>query len=208
MAELSLQTEACVIARATPAEKTIAYQVLSFEHGVLTLHQRRAGTSSQSVIDLFDELWVSLASDNQGRSWFLREHRVLRRRQGLGRGYETLRAASRIGALIAANPGTGQEAAAPLTRLASRALDALEEGAEPACVYLKFLYTFARDEGHPVRAQWAGGLHPALRERALQLLGSPLSDLSPSPDLRRETEELIGKLETFLRGHTELQIRS
>jgi len=207
MAELSLQTEAFVIARSTPAEKTIAYQVLSTEHGVMTLHQRRAGSTSQAAIDLFDEVWLSLASDNQGRSWFLREHRILRRRQGLGRGYETLRAASRIGSLIAANPGAVQEAAAPLSRLAARALDALEEGAEPACVYLKFLYTYARDEGHPVRAQWAEGLHPALRERALQLLGSPLAELRPSPDLRKEAEELVHRLETFLRGHTEIQVR-
>ena len=37
------------------------------------------------------ELW--LESSNQGRTWFIKEHRLLARRPGLGRSYETLQAA-------------------------------------------------------------------------------------------------------------------
>jgi hypothetical protein len=57
----------------------------------------------------FDEAFLSLESSNQGRTWFVREARILCRSAGIGRSYEALRAASAFAALIARNPRRGRE---------------------------------------------------------------------------------------------------
>ena len=70
--------------------------LFSAAHGTLHVLQRTPKRPSPGHVqlDLFDEVALILESSNQGRTWFVREVRLLARATAIGRSYETLQAAS------------------------------------------------------------------------------------------------------------------
>lgn len=208
MPALALTTDAFVLSQQPPADKFQTCALFSAEHGVLTALQRLSAKPSPKNprLDLFDEAAFDLESSNQGRTWFLREVRLIRRHAGIGgRGYEALRGASLLASLLARNPVTA-ETRAKAAELFRSALVALEGGADPELVLFKSLYRFSRDEGYPVAQQWLVSLTADARQAAERLLRTPLSELgapadrAPAPALRRQ-------LEDYLRGHTDIWVQ-
>jgi len=117
--------------------------------------QRNSGKQAAGHVplDIFDEASLAMESSNQGRTWFVREARLLRRAGGIGQSYEALRAASHFSAMIARNPveAEGRPKVANLLRTVFAALGA---GASPQAVLFKGVYRFALEEGYPVKQQW------------------------------------------------------
>lgn len=196
----SLTTEALVLLKHPPAESFQSFTLLSPEHGVMLVRQRtsRKSTAAPPALDLFDNAAFLLETAQQG--WFVKEARVLRHRDGIGR-YETLLHASRLATLVACNARL-IEAPVRLHALVEQALDAFAVSDRPDIVYLKSLYRFARDEGHPVREQWQPTLAPADRLLLTEVLHQPLAAQTAPP---AAVTRLRQRLETYLQGHTEIQ---
>lgn len=207
MPALPLQTDAFVLARRPPTDSFQTFSVFSAEHGaLLILHRVPKKASATSVaLDLFDEVSLLLESSNQGQTWFVKEARLITRHAGLGRSYATLTTASDLAKLVARNP-VHEEGRAAVAALLRTALAALAAGAPPAVVWLKSLYSFARDEGYPVKQQWLPTLPADLRATATHLLHTPLADLEKSSAEIPEAASLAAHLATYLRGHAELHL--
>jgi len=182
-----------------------SFAVFSAEHGALTVLQRLPKKSSATnvALDLFDEATLLLESSNQGRTWFVKEVRLVTRHTDLGRGYETLRHASALAALIARNP-VHEDSRVAVAALLRAALAAFAAGARPDLVFFKSLYRFARDEGYAVKQQWLPTLPRDLRSEAERLLHTPLADLERSKIEHPKSPMLQRRLEDYLRGHTEI----
>ncbi|MFZ9746580.1 MAG: hypothetical protein ACO3G4_08115 [Opitutaceae bacterium] len=202
MAGPNLQTTAFVLTRRPAKDGYLAHGAFSAEHGALHLLQRapRGAPATLPALDLFDETALELEGGRGGRTWFVRGAVILRRHSGIGRGYETLRRASALATLIDRHPGGDADRRAGGGLLAT-AFAAFDAGARPDIVYLKALYRFARDEGHPVREQWFPTLPVADRATVAHLLNQPLAAQTAAP---AEVERLLGRLEHYLRGHTEI----
>jgi recombinational DNA repair protein (RecF pathway) len=203
MPGLSLQTDAFVLLRKPAADKFQSFTVFSAEHGGLLCLKRissKAATAT-SAPDLFDELHLQLENSSQGGAWFIKEARVLEHHQAIGRSYEALAAASHFAALIARNP-VHEESRRPVYALLRQAFAAFATAAPPELVLFKSLYCFARDEGYPVKQDWAEGLPDELHLTAVRLLNSPLSDLTGQD--ARAVAPLQTRLEAWLAGHTEI----
>ena len=202
MPGFSLQTEACVLLRQPPAENFVSLTVFSPEHGILIVLQRLApkAKSSSATLDLFEDASLVLDSSNQGRTWFIREARVLTHRAAIGRSYDTLRLASAFTTIVARNP-VSEESRAQVAALLRRALDAFAAAARPDIVYFKSLYCFARDEGHPVKQQWLASLPASDRAAAAELLERPPAGQTAAHEI---VARLMRRLEDYLRGHTEI----
>ena len=112
-----LQTQAFVLAKQSSGSDSFEQlTVFSGEHGVLhclsrtpkpspaAAGRRSSAKRSEGSLDLFDEAELWLESTNQGRTWFIKEHRFIQRQPGIGRSYETLRAASALTTLTSRNP--------------------------------------------------------------------------------------------------------
>jgi hypothetical protein len=153
-------------------------------------------------LDLFDEVELGLESSNQGRTWFVREHRHLQRHPGLGRSYAALQAASSLSALVLRNP-LPDESREPILALLRQALGALERGDRPDLVWLKALYCFLRDEGHPVKQQWWQQLPATEREAAARILHQPLA--GQAADVAA-VAPLVRRLEDWARTETETRL--
>ncbi|MDR0901460.1 MAG: recombination protein O N-terminal domain-containing protein [Opitutaceae bacterium] len=197
-----LDTEAIVVSRRPPSDSFQTLTLLSATHGVLTALQRTAQKSAAAApaLDLFDEAALMLESSNQGRTWFIKEARLLARRPGLGRDYDTLRHASDFAAILARNR-IPEETRAPAHALLREALAAFAETARPDIVYLKSLYRLARDEGYPVRQQWFPALPAADREAVAAILNRPVAaQTAPPAAVARHR----ARLETYLRLHTDI----
>ena len=202
MPGLPLQTDAFVLSKRPPADTFQTFNVFSAEHGALLILQRLGKKSGGTAValDLFDEASLLLESSNQGRTWFVKETRLVTRHPDLGRSYETLVAASALASLVARNP-VPEESRLAVASLLRTALAALAKGARPDIVYLKSLYCFARDEGYPLKQQWFPLLPAADRATVAPLLNRPLSDQTAPPAV---VHALQRDLENYLRGHTDI----
>jgi hypothetical protein len=199
---LPLHTEAFVLLKRPTADRFLQFTVVSASHGVLLCLRRVAArTASTSVaLDLFDEADLWLESSNQGRTWFVKEARLLTRHGAIGRSYDTLRFASAFAAIIARN-AVPEESRARVYALVRQTFTVFGTAARPDLVYLKALYCFARDEGYPVKQDWWQSLSADDRTAATEMLNRPLAaQTAPAPAVSRFTH----RLEDYLRGHTEI----
>jgi hypothetical protein len=199
----TLTTEAFILGKSLPAESFQPYTAFSADHGALRILQRisrKASSTAQAPLDLFDEAEVLIETSNQGQTWFSREVRVLTRHAEIGHSYDALRLASAFASVVAGNP-VHEESRAAVYALLRTAFTAFASAARPDIVYLKSLYCFARDEGYPVKQQWVAELNTADRTLASAVLNQPLATSStPAADVAR----LQVRLENYLRGHTEI----
>jgi len=202
MPALPLHTEAFVLLKKPPADRFQQVTVLSASHGLLLCLRRVAVKSAATsvALDLFDEADLWLESANQGRTWFVKEVRVLARHAAIGRSYDALRFASAFAAVIARNP-VSEDSRERVHSLVRQTFAAFATAARPDIVHLKALYCFARDEGYPVKQEWLRGLTDAERAAAAELLNQPLAaQTAAAPVVARLTD----RLRDYLRGHTEI----
>lgn len=202
MAGPGTTTDVLVLMKRPPAESFQSLSLYSAEHGVLTAFQRipKKAASATILLDLFDEAAVVLESSNEGRTWFVKEARLLMRRVELGRSYDTLRFATQLTTLAARNP-LPEEGRPRVLALLRDALAAFSAGGRPDIVYLKSLYRFARDEGYPLKEHWFPTLPAAEREQAAEVLNRPVAGQA-LPEAA--VERLQRRLDEYLRGNTEI----
>ncbi len=209
-----LTTVAFILGRQTSGSDNFE-QLTAFseEHGALlclarlpktaTSTRRSSAAPSESRLDLFDEAELTLESSSQGRTWFIKEHRHLRRFPGIGRSYDALRAAAALAALISRNP-VSDESRGPIIALLRQSLTALEAGGRPDLVWLKSLFIFLRDEGYPVKQQWWQQLGSVERDAAAQILNHPLAGQNPEP---RAVARLTERLQEWVAAETEIRLQ-
>jgi hypothetical protein len=203
----ALSTDALVLLARPPAESFQTLTVFSAAHGALTVLQRvpKKFPPARTVLALFDEAALALEAPRSGDGpWFLKEARLLARHEGIGRDYSALRRASALAALTARNPVPAESCAA-VAALLRTAFAAFASGAPPDIVWLKSLWRFARDEGHPLRQQWLPSLPAPARAEAERLLHTPLETLAGEP-AATSAADLARRLEAYLRAHTELVV--
>ena len=198
---LILQTDALVLLKQPPADAFQTFTVFSASHGALLVLQRLSKTNTGGgVLDLFDEASLMLESSNQGRSWFVRETRLINRHAGIGRSYDSLRFASALAALVARNP-VPDESRPTVTALLQAAFTAFAESARPDVIHFKSLDRFARDEGYPVKQEWLAGLPSAQRASAEEALNRPLAaQIVSAATVGRLTQ----RLEDYLRANPDI----
>lgn len=209
-----LTTVAFVLGRQTSGSDNFE-QLTAFseEHGSLlclarlpktvTSTRRSAAAPNESRLDLFDEAELALESSSQGRTWFIKEHRLVRRFPGLGRSYDALRAAAALAGLISRNP-VSDESRAPVVALFRQSLAALESGGRPDLVWFKALFIYLRDEGYPVKQQWWQQLVSAERDAAAQILSQPVA--GQNPDAAGVTR-LTQRLQDWVAAETEIRLQ-
>jgi recombinational DNA repair protein (RecF pathway) len=197
-----IQTEALVLTRKPPADRFQQLTVFSAQHGGLLCLRRLATktTSTSAILDLFDETDLCLETSNEGRTWFIKEARAVRRHEAIGRSYDALRLASAFVTIIARNP-VHEESRAGVYRLLQQTFAAFGSTSRPDLVYLKALYCFARDEGYPVKQEWWQGLTATARAAASEMLNQPVEGQAVAP---AAVAHLTHRLEDYLRTHTEI----
>ena len=193
-----------MIEKRPPADAFQTFGLFSADYGNLLAIQRVPKRTSSAHVspDLFDTVSAILESSNQGRTWFVREIRIVARRAAIGRSYDALRFASALVAVISRNP-VHEESRPNVEQLLRTALDAFGEAERPDIVHLKGLYLFARDEGYPVKQDWLPSLPAADRAIATAVLNRRLSEQdSTAADVAR----LRRSLEDYLGSRTEIAI--
>jgi len=199
-----LQTTAFILAKLPSGSDTFE-QLTAFAagHGILhCLRRIPQGKATATPLDLFDETELWLESSNQGRTWFIKEHRLIQRHDGIGRSYEALGAAAALGKLLSRNP-VPDESREEVTVLLRTTFTALAAGGRPDIVWLKALYCLLRDEGYPVKQQWWPQLADADRDATAHLLNQPLAaQTADATTVARITR----RLEDWVHAETEIKL--
>ncbi len=201
MAGQSLQTTGFVLQKPPAQDRHQQVLLFSPEGGQMLCFQRLSSRQPAVALDLFDEVAATLTSTNQGRTWFFGEVRVVRRFAGIGLSFAALTEASVFATLLARNP-VHEESRAAVLALLGTALQAWSDGRRADAVALKALYTFARDEGYPVKEEWAAGLRGSDLEYARRVLNEPLAALDGIA--ADSVARLRESLRRYLRGGAEL----
>ena len=204
MAGPSLTTDAIVLRPWPPTDTFQTFTVFTADHGLLRILQRipKKPSAEHLALDLFDEVALLLEGTPAGDAWFVKEARLVTRHPGLGRRYTTLQHASALAQLVSRNPGPGDSHPA-IYQLLRTALASFAHSDRPDIVYLKSLYCFARDEGHPLKQHWFPALPAGDRPLAITLINHPVAGQSAAP---ADVARLIGALENYLRQHTEIHL--
>ncbi len=201
----TLTTDALVLRGWPPTDSFRAFTVFTPDRGAMRVMQRLPGkkpSAAHLTLDLFDEVSLLLEGAASGDTWFVKEARLLTRHAGIGRRYEALLHASALATLVARNPGA-DESHATIHALLRTAFAAFAASDRPDIVYLKCLYRFAQDEGHPLKQQWFPSLPATDRPLATALINQPLAaQTTPPADVTR----LRQRLEDYLRHHTEFHL--
>lgn len=201
-----VQTTALILAR-LPSGSDSFEQLTAFcaEHGLLHCLRRVASkkpTPNSTPLDIFDETELALESSNQGRTWFIKEHRLVRRHAGIGRSYAALQCAAAVASLVARNP-VSDESRPGIADLLRHTFSALETSDRPDIVWLKALYCFLRDEGYPVKQQWWPLLATPDQAATAQLLNQPLAAQTADA---ATVAQLARRLEAWIAAETELRL--
>lgn len=210
-----LQTTAFILAK-QPSGSDMFEQLTVFSAGQGVLHcllrkakaghsapaRRSSAPRSEGWLDLFDETELWLESSNQGRTWFIKEHRLVQRHAGIGRSYAALKAAAALAAILGGNP-VPDESREAVTGLLRTTFTALAGGGRPDIIWLKALYCLLRDEGYPVKQQWWPQLPAADRDTATHLLNQPLAAQVADPSA---VAQIIRRLEDWVHAETEIRL--
>jgi len=200
-----LQTSAFILFRQPSGSDAFEQlTVFSSENGTLHCLRRviQGKATASTPLDLFDETELSLESTNQGRTWFIKEHRLIQRHEGIGRSYEALKAAAAFATLISRN-AVPDESREPITALLRNSFTALGTGGRPDIVWLKALYSFLRDEGYPVKQDWWPQLQAADRDLAAHLLNQPLAAQTAEA---ANVTKITRRLEEWIKAETEIHL--
>jgi len=210
VAGFTLSTQGVVLLKRAPKESFQPLTVFSAEHGHLIFWQRvpkntNSGKTAKHAtppLDLFDEAEFLAESPNQGQSWFIKEARLLHRPSGIAHSYDALRHACDFTATLARNR-VPEEVRSGVMQLLRRSLDAFAQHTRPDITHLKALYSFARDEGYPLRQHWLPTLPSSLRALAQTVLSHPLAAQNPPSET---VAALHTHLTHYLRHHTEILV--
>lgn len=196
-------THAIALGHEPRGETYIAYRLLSQERGTVTgLVRRSSKPNKQPLIDLFDEGEFRIELKPGSLSGFIKDAQIVRKRSLLARNYQAFESAARFSKTILANPAH-EENVGGIFNLLSKGLDAWETRSNPRATYFKCLYLYCRQEGYPVKEEWAQGLPPNEKTFILEVLNRPLHELSENAE---PMTHAIGKLEHYIRHHTHIRL--
>ena len=192
--------EGLVLLREDAGERHLRLTLLDPSHGLVRCLYKPAAKSGSPMVtpDLFDSAEVFLSPPKAGEcARFVREYRLVRRLPGLGSDYARLTLACRLARLLAKNPHP-PESWPVLHALACDALAAIASKPRPDAAYFKCLWRIARDEGWPVKEDFAERLRPGERALAALALATPLASLAPADAPPALIEGLTRDLERWL----------
>lgn len=200
-----IATHAIALGYEPRGDRFISYRILSSERGALNVLVRRSSKpGAQTAIDLFDEGEYRIELKPGSVSGFLKEAQIIRRRTELAKRYRAFEFAARFAKLILSNP-THNENLDGIFTLMAKGLDSWEQGKDPASIYLKCLYLYCRDEGYPVKEEWAAQMPTDERTSIARTLNQPPQETADDPDA---VKGAIDSLERYLRDHTHIRLGS
>ncbi|MDQ8203629.1 hypothetical protein [Pelagicoccus sp. SDUM812003] len=167
-----------IVLKITPSgEKYLRAQLLCPDLGALSAMMRKPGKSTRFSIDLFDQGEAKLDLKPGKQTGFLTDFSHAKKRQGIGRSYSSLEAASQLSNFLLSNPIHDDNALSTF-RLAEKAYDALDRNLPGEAILLKTFFVFSRDEGYPLLEEWASQLDAPTRRSVREILNTPLGELS------------------------------
>ena len=199
-----LQTHAFILTRQlSGSDKFEQLNAFSAEHGVLLCLRRvSAGKAASTPLDLFDEAELSLESSNQGRTWFVKDHRFIERHPGIGRSYDALRTASAFGSMLARNPVSDESREAVVALLRSCFTSLAAGGPPRRRVAQNALLLPPRRRLPGETTMVAQALRPRPRRRGARAQPA-VAGQTTEPE---HVASLTQLLENWLRGETEIRL--
>ena len=194
---------ALILKVAPSGESFLTLHALSAEEGTFVCLKRvssKAPTTDRP--DLFDTAEVQLETAKSGNTRFVRDYRVVQRRETIGSSYRALQHASTFASLLAKN-ATHMPDPALLYQLAERSFNAFGEAKPPAIIYLKSVYLLLQSEGYPVRESWWPQVPSELREAAKELINQPAPEKTAEQQLNI-CELITQNLHRWLQRETDL----
>lgn len=203
MASPEFSTHAISLGSQLRGDNYFAHRLYSKHQGPLTVLVRRSNKPDKQIaIDLFDEGEFRFELKPGSYAGFLKDAQITRKRRKLAERYEAFEMASRLANVMLSNPVSG-ESIDDSFELLTKGLDSWESGMNPQATYLKCLYLYCRQEGYPVKEEWAAQLPETERAVTINALNRPLRNMQV---VASELKNAIQSLELYMEHHTHIRI--
>jgi recombinational DNA repair protein (RecF pathway) len=187
---MAATTLRCLVLGCDPSgESHRLLTLLEPAEGLLRCLVRVQRSKTATTPDLFDEAEIMLDPAKDSGTRFVREYRLLTRRQGIARHHRTLERASRLATLLRKNPPP-PESAEVCYQITHETLEAMTHRPRPDAAYFKGLWLILKDGGWPLHEHWFVRLG-AQRDDATAILTQPL-------DAQTTPEATVARLSTDL----------
>ena len=133
---------------------------------------------------------------------FVRDYRVIQRRESIGKSYRALQYACDFAGLLTKNV-THLPDLALVYQLTERSFNAFGDAKPPAIIYLKSLYLLLQGEGYPVRESWWPQVPNELRTAARELINQAAPEHAPIEQLNA-CELILQNLHSWLQRETDI----
>lgn len=205
MASPEFSTYAISLGSELRGDTYLAHRLYTRHQGPLTVLVRRSSKpGKQLAIDLFDEGEFRFELKPGSYNGFLKDAQITRQRRKLAERYEAFEMAARLANVMLSNP-VSTESIDDSFELLTKGLDSWENGMNPRATYLKCLYLYCRQEGYPVKEEWAARMPESERTFITKVLNQPLKSLQSEA---AELKEAIESLELYMEHHTHIRIHS
>ncbi len=203
MASPEFSTHALSLGSEPRGDNYLAHRLYTRHQGPLTVLVRRSSNPQKQIaIDLFDEGDFRFELKPGSHTGFLKDTQIARKRRKLAERYDAFEMAARFANVILSNP-VSSESIDDTFELLTKGLDSWEDGMNAQAVYLKCLYLYCRQEGYPVKEEWAARMPQAERELTTRALNQPLRDLQSETI---ELKSVFESLEHYVEHHTHIRI--
>ncbi|MBO7521047.1 MAG: hypothetical protein J6T16_02275 [Opitutales bacterium] len=165
-----------VLDKTLRGESGVLFAVFSAELGLCRLYKRVSQKKTAQLPDFFDVISAEAEKSKTGGMYFLRDFEILASHSRIAESYEAFLDAAEI-AKCALKNSAYLESFDSMRRRLLAAFSAINSGADPACVRIKFMYVFARDEGYPIKEDFAAGLGAEEFSALKKILSTPAAEL-------------------------------
>ena len=195
--------EGTILDRVETGESHLRISLFSGKYGLrVVLFRVSKQARAHPPPDLYDDVeFVTRKSrDGQGLP-FVKDFQILNKRPEIAYNHFRFQVASSLARLFLEN-GSHLQDTSPFGQLFLRSFNALQNGLDPASIWLKSLFQFGRIEGLPVQQDWLASLEQKDKEFAILILNSPLNEKFPAQD---RVVYIVESLRGWLNAETELK---
>ena len=152
------------------------FRIFSAESGLCVLHKRVSQKKTAQLPDFLDVVAAEAERSKTGGMFFLKDFEILASHPRVAESYEAFSDAAEIAKCALKNSAYLESFGGMYERLRA-AFAAINSGADSACVRIKFMYVFARDEGYPIKEDFAAGLGAEEFSALKKILSTPAAEL-------------------------------
>ncbi len=197
---LTENIEAIVLNKENRAENYLSFTLFSKDLGICYAMIKVSRNKNNPLPDFFNEISVECNKGNFGNNYFIKSINSIESLNNFHKNYKGLLECTKLAQCLIRN-ASHLEDFSPAYKDFVLALKAYITATDPRLVNIKWLYKFARNEGYPIKEDFAQNLSAQYQEIFVQIINTPSSQCNIA---KEDIGFIYDKLSHWLNYNTDI----